>query len=315
MYFSTRRRKPLWFYWYLVNLWRKSQIMRGKRVEFDDLRFKDAAWVNGRDPEAGSLNNSIQLVLVSTRKDFLILPHAVRHGLRATEPYRSEIPQIIVPSVDVDECKRLMSAMNIQAIVINEEDLISRVQLEKLLAKFGNRGTWVLQQLLKVEAVKRSKASSVLILDSDTLLLNKRPWFDNAGKQILMPSYEYNRAYYEFLSGLGISEIRPDYTYITHHMLMQPNTLIKILDTSGVLELDSLIHYCCLNASMDVQSPLCVEYELYGQYLAKRPGEFFYAQWSNLTIPRRFSQLVIKSGLIRKVLAFGFHSISFHSWS
>lgn len=315
--FSSRLFRQRKIFRTLIKLSRFWYQIRGKTLNFDANRFEKSVWVSSPcEKKAGHKSKSIELVVVSTSKDFAILKYSVTYALRAIEDYSSGGVRIIVPEKDLGECEQLFSKTGIEIKVINENTLVSKNQFSKLSQHFSLRDTWVLQQILKVQAVLTSEADAVLILDSDTLLLRKRPWFDQNAKQILTPTYEFNAPYYIFLNKLISTKKIPDYTFVSHHMIIQPNILRQILGNNKLLILDNLIDYCCINSDKSVQSPICIEYELYGQYLTSRDkNKVFFALWSNATIPKKYFQTVIKSKFMRFLLTRMFNSISFHSWS
>jgi hypothetical protein len=315
--FSSRCYRPQILFKILVRLARLWHNTRGRELAFDSKRFEEAAWVaKYRENKSGHYEKSIELVIVSTSKDFDILPEAIHYAFRALKPYKVTGARVIVPGRDVVACKRLIMNTEYQVEIIDENDLISQRHFKKLTEVFGGRNTWVLQQLLKVQAVLTSKSDAVLILDSDTVLLRRRPWFSTTGDQILMPSMEYNESYYQFLNKLDISELVPKYSFITHHMLMQPKILSDILNSLALLDIDSFISYICRNADTNVQSPICIEYELYGQYLYNSaPMGYFLERWSNIPISRKHSSAILKSKFAKFILRAFYNSVSFHSWS
>jgi hypothetical protein len=280
------------------------------------VRFENSSWIARHKLKGGNQDKSIELVVVSTSKDFDIIYNSVTYALKALSDYRSGGVRIVVPSRDVEECRNLFQSMSHQVSIVDENSLVSRKQFNLLTRSFGKRDTWVLQQLLKVQAVLVSNSDAVLILDSDTVLLRKRNWFDIQGRQILMPTSEFNSPYYNFLNKLDISSVIPKFTFISHHMIMQPKILLQILEGVGLSNLDDLIEYCSSNSDLAVQSPICIEYELYGQSLFNQKNEsFFIAQWSNATIPKKYSRAILNSFLVRYLLSKTYNSISFHSWS
>ncbi len=314
--FSSKLIRPKWLFKTLLNLLDKFNRLKGKTLQFDVSRFEKAAWVSGGRMKAGSMDKTIELVVVSTAKDFDILYHSVNFAIKAISDYKSGGVRIIVPTRDIEQCKLLFKSMPEKVTVIDEASIVSRAQFKLLTESFGVRDTWVLQQLLKVQAVVNSNSDAVLILDSDTILLRKRPWFDAFGRQILMPSAEFNPPYYEFLNRMIASPSIPEFTFISHHMIMQPFIFRKILADIGLDDIDKLIEYCEKNSDRSVQSPLCIEYELYGQSLFYGNSDlFFISQWANATIPKRYSSKILHSRIIKFFLTKSFNSVSFHSWS
>lgn len=315
-FFSSRLPRSKWLFRLTIKLYSYVYRIRGKHLHFDALRFENASWVSGSRTKAGSINKTIELIVVSTSKDFDILYHSITFALKALSGYRTGGVRIIVPSRDVEECRLLFKTLSNQVSVIDESFLVSKSQFSLLTESFGARDTWVLQQLLKVRAVLESKSDAVLILDSDTVLLRKRAWFEADGRQILMPTSEFNPPYYEFLNRLDISPAIPEHSFISHHMIMQPDVLRGILENVGLGDLNNLIEYCRKNSDRSVQSPLCIEYELYGQSLFNKNRDlFFISPWSNATIPKKYSYLILNSQILKFILSKSFNSISFHSWS
>ncbi len=315
--FSSRCFRPRLIFRVLVRFSRLWSQIRGTKLDFDLKRFEEAAWVaKSKKNKSGRHDKRIELVVVSTLKDFDILPHSINYALLALKPYTITGVRVIVPSRDVTACKRLMMDFKCEAEVVDESALISQKHFAKLTNVFGRRNVWVLQQLLKVQGVLTSKSDAVLILDSDTVLLRPRPWFTSTGLQILMPTMEYNKSYYQFLHKLNVSELAPKHSFISHHMLIQPKILSNLLESLDLLKIDAFINYICDNANTDVQSPVCVEYELYGQHLySTEPKEYFLDQWSNISISRRNSGKVLNSKFAKLTLKTFYNSVSFHSWS
>ena len=315
--FSSRCYRPRIIFRILVRLSRLLYRIRGDKLVFNSKRFEEGAWVSKyKENKSGNYSKSIELVIVSTLKDFDILPDSIHYALGALKPYTIGGTRVIVPTRDVAACRSLIADFKSQVEIVDESDLISQKLFQKLTEVFGSRNTWVLQQLLKVQAVLTSKSDGVLILDSDTVLLRSRPWFSCEGYQILMPSMEYNPSYYQFLHKLHISELVPKYSFISHHMLMQPEILSNLLNSLDLLEMDALINYICDNANSNVQSPICIEYELYGQHLYNtEPRGYFLERWSNISISRRHSSTILKSKFAKLILRTFYNSVSFHSWS
>jgi len=280
-------------------------------------RLSDALNFSRKDCQAGSFEKSIELVFVSIKKDFPVLVESIKFAKLSISKYQYGGVRVIVPELEVSECNALFLKSGLDEIsVVSENTLVSPDSVVMLRATFAERSNWVLQQILKVQAVLTSTSDASLIVDSDTLLLNRRPWFSTNGSQLLTPSYEYNAPYYYFLERLGISDQNPKYTFISHHMLMQNSELAK---TFMALEWDDahdMVEYICHNADAQLESPVCVEYELYAQSLLRRsPNKVHLGIWSNLSISRTFLERILNSKSVVLLLARYFHSVSLHSWS
>jgi hypothetical protein len=170
--------------------------------------------------------------------------------------------------------------------------------------------------MLKVQAVMQSSSDACLIVDSDTILTRKRSWFNANGQQLLCPTIEFNPPYYSFLSKLKICEMEPNNSFISHHMIMQKEELGKALDFAGLSNLDIFIDYILENSDRNTQSPVCIEYELYAQFMVSQPQQmYWYGLWANVSIRKDYMNLVLRNRFVFATLRLLFNSISFHSWS
>jgi hypothetical protein len=270
-----------------------------------------------RDRSLGNNDKSICLVFVATNKDFDLLFHSISYALKAISEYRYLETVIIVPDSQVDQCRAnnpFDAQMNIKVYpesIFVREDLII-----KLRKSFGHRGNWILQQLLKVQAVMQSTADACLIVDSDTILTRKRSWFNANGQQLLCPTVEFNPTYYSFLNKLDICEKEPNTSFISHHMIMQKEYLAKALDFAGLSNIDLFIDYIIENSDRTTQSPICIEYELYAQFMVNHTQQMHWSGlWANVSIRKDYMGVVLRNRFLFFMLRILFNSISFHSWS
>lgn len=287
------------------------------QVPIDLERIDRSIAFNRTDIEAGSFEKTIELVFVSIKKDFPVLIESIKYGQRSISEYQYGGTRVIVPDHEVSEGRALLVESGLSHVsVLPESMFISRTSMAKLNQTFSSRATWVLQQLLKVQAVMTSEADASLIIDSDTLLLTRRPWFSATGTQLLTPTFEYHDPYYRFLSRLGISNSFPEYTFISHHMLMQKSELKMTLQNINWGSETEIVDYICSNADSSQNSSICVEYELYAQALLNRsPHKIHFGLWSNASISRDLKSKLMKDPIKLLFAKRAFHSISFHSWS
>jgi hypothetical protein len=316
-YFTTSRLNPRFIGTKLLQVFLIFRSFFRSELEIDLGRLSAAMNFSREDCQAGSFDKSIELVFVSIKKDFPVLVESIKFAKMSIRDYQFGGVRVIVPDVEVTECEALISQEGLTEIyVIPESTLISPDSLVSLRSIFGKRTNWVLQQILKVQAVLASSADASLIVDSDTLLLSKRAWFNANGGQLLTPSHEYNPPYYYFLEKLGISDQNPKYTFISHHMLMQRSELEKTFQSLEWSDEGTMVEYICQNARAELESPICIEYELYAQSLLKRsPEKVHLGLWSNVSISRSFLETILKSKFISPLLTRCFYSASLHSWS
>ena len=232
-------------------------------------------------------NLKIELLFVATRKDLETFPLAALYAFQSV--IGSEVQQIsvITPKIDVRLFKDVINSGTLPINVIDEESIVNNATILELKEIYSKRFGWVLQQIIKLRFVENSKADGVLVVDSDTVLLMQRNWLDCGGRQILTPTWEFHRPYYHFLNSLNICSQDPAYTFVPHHMLMQPRI---------VSELISQLHWerdqDILNSIKSVNlpgenSPFSIDYELYAQYMFNNYPELLSLEkWANLSIAR-----------------------------
>jgi hypothetical protein len=217
--------------------------------------------------------------------------------------------------MEVEQCKELLKGLPLQISVMNEEIFIESQLLLQLRSSFGFRAGWVIQQILKVSFVMNSQAPGVLVIDSDTLLLEPRLWLDDEGNQILTPTWEYHSAYYKFLNFRGTSRVRPKYTFVSHHMLMQPWILREAFSSAGWKALDELIMTLVAVPISKEKSPFCIEYELYAQYMINHyPNLVRLEKWSNIGFARNGKSM---TGIEKEVISNfkgRYASVSLHAY-
>jgi hypothetical protein len=264
-----------------------------------------------------SIDKSLNLLFVSTNKDFKMLPLSVEGGFYSTSNFREVFATVIVPDDQVAECRSILSELQdrYQIEILPESSVVPAKYFDVLRNKFGWRFGWVLQQILKTKFSEDSKFDFVLIIDSDTVLLRKRNWVLENGNQLLTPSWEYNPSYYRFLSTQGNFPLNPKYTFVSHHMLTQPNLFRKATRMLGWGNLDQLVKTLVEYESEGELSPFCIEYELYGQYMYLFESEScFLEKWGNTSVPAQ--TLLEFSGYdeIREKYALSLASVSAHSY-
>lgn len=224
--------------------------------------------------------STIEILFVAARKDFRTLELAINGAI---ETCRQEISgiSIVVPDQDLAHCKATISSCTSSGIEIkikSESSVINEPLVNLIFSHFGARGGWVLQQILKLEYVRSSRSAGVLIIDADTILLKHRTWLTPDGIQTLMPSWEYHRPYFDFLSNLppfinSKSPYIPKFSFVTHHMLMQPDIVNDIYRACNWNDTKNLVDYVCQYSNTTSQSPISIDYELYGHFLVLNHSE------------------------------------------
>ena len=270
------------------------------------------------EPNLNSLiDKSLNLLFVSTNKDFKMLPLSIEGGFYSTTNFRQVFATVIVPDDQVAECRSILSELlkKYPIEILPESSIVPHKYLDDLKIKFGWRFGWVLQQILKTKFSIDSEHDFVLIIDSDTVLLRKRNWVLENGKQLLTPSWEYNPSYYRFLNTQGLFPLHPKYTFVSHHMLTQPNLFKKATQMLGWNNLDNMVKTLVEYDSDGELSPFCIEYELYGQYMYLFESEScFLEKWGNTSVPAQILLEFSSYEEIREKYALSLASVSAHSY-
>ena len=230
---------------------------------------------------------AIEILFVCAGKDLELLPIAIEAALSATKQHELHGVTIVVPERDLIHAQNLTFQVNQKVTILSESEKIPQNIDRRVREVFQGRAGWVIQQILKVLCVSDSTAPGVLVCDSDTILTLNRIWFDKTGKQILTPSWERTASYYKFLADLGLGSERPEYTFVSHHMLMQPKFMLEARQYVNWNSLENLIDNLVDSYDGSDPSPFCLEFELYAQYMMQFRSEHIHlVKWSNLSLPR-----------------------------
>lgn len=259
-----------------------------------------------------STHLTIDILFVTTSKDFNVLPASIKGALFSAENYAINEILVVVPQQEVDLCENAISDFPNARVV--SESLLINPDLRNLMKKsFGPRYGWVLQQVLKLVCVSNSNSNGVLVVDSDTVLLMKRDWLALDGSQILLPTFELHQPYYEYLQHLKLINSTPDNSYVAHHMLMRPQ-IVREMMSNIFFDLDNLVEDLSNYKSNDPISPFSIDYELYANYLNKtHKSAIRLEKWSNLSLERsKCIKLDFES--LYKDFNSDFASISLHSY-
>ena len=258
----------------------------------------------------------IELIINSERKDFKNLSEVITNAI-ANSVNRIEKTSVAVPTTQLEECKEALSGIiDTYAIEVLSEDLfLTDTIREKLRNQFGKRYGWALQQFLTIDRVLRSKYKGVLQVNSDTILLRPTQWLESEGRQPILVSTEYHLPYYVFLHKLNKEFPVLTDSHITHHMLFQPEIFKEILRKSNVETLEKLIDFTIMNAQINEDSPICIEFELYALgALRYFPEKITLAKFGNINYPRRANVSSIDFQVELQKLAKKYNSISAHSY-
>ena len=264
----------------------------------------------------GNTIERITIICVVTAKDFLMLPNVIRHGVNAVGQENVIKIHVIVPQKYYVEASVLLNTVFSHLLEISTDEEVISVEGRNLInSHFKAKSTWVLQQLVKFESVRIAN-SNCLILDADTLILNNRYLRVVNGVQALTPTEEFNQPYYTFLEKISKIFSNPTFSFVPHHIIVQQDIFKKMCTDLALYDVNKLIMICIQFGDISVEAPLCVDYELYAQYLfINYPHRFVLIKWSNISISRNQYFIYSKNKVFNSILKKLYNSISFHSWS
>jgi hypothetical protein len=164
----------------------------------------------------------------------------------------------------------------------------------------AERRGWVIQQVVKLTVVASASVEGVLVVDSDTVLLEPRVWL--AGSRQLLPVvHEFHAPYMvhakRCLGELGGAE---GVSWVSHHQLMQPRVVRRMLtqilcrlgdvderpaDADSV-DVGRALELWIRSADFSEHSALS-EYHTYGAFLRHtEPSNAIPARWGNVAMTR-----------------------------
>lgn len=259
----------------------------------------------------------IEVLYVATKKDFDILKVTLGVTLNSLSNYQIKKITIIVPDNHVQSLVNFLPQIDLFVDVVAESTFVPQLLVQKLKESFGDRYGWVLQQILKLTFVKESSEAGVLVVDADTILFAQRNWIDTGGRQVLCPTWENHKPYYEFLEDHGIPVNPPKFSFVSHHMLFQPSILNEILCLQGWVTTEELVTSILNYKRGKENSPFSIDYELYAQYLfLVYPEKVILQKWANYEAgPRTSSENIAEyAQSVMSSCQSKYASVSFHSY-
>lgn len=254
----------------------------------------------------------IEILFVVARKDAKFLSSSIKGALESTRCHTIISVTVICPGKDLVFFQGIADSIRESIQVMAEDEVINQVHLSRIKDTFGPRSGWVLQQLLKIYYAKNSKSPGILIVDADTILLRNRVWLDSNSVQILMPTWERHTPYYDFLRINSYKIGDNIFSYISHHMLIQPKILREMLVNYGLDNLDVTIDKISKFSSSG-NSPFSIDYEMYAQYLiAVHPVLVRYEKWANFSVNNLAENDL---DTLLKIWKNRYNSISAHSYN
>lgn len=191
-----------------------------------------------------------------------------KNAMQIVENINVKNYNLIVPELQIQEFKKhTPSIFNI----ISESDInsnVTKINLQKILPeKLKNNAGWYLQQIIKIEALIKSKGETALIWDSDTIPLKKLEFINQDGGLNYYIGSEYHAEYFLTNQKLISKERRVEFSFIAQCFpayINEIKELIKLIENN----FDNRIWYEAMLGKLSgniIQA--FSEYELMGNYL------------------------------------------------
>jgi hypothetical protein len=287
---------------------------------YRDLRKLQRYFLSNRCNSISSLSNidlpEIEILMVSKREDFIVLRKSLESALSMSFNPVKKI-SIIVPDLELNTCKEyLIDCVHYNKIsFIPEKSVLAPEIFELIHSERPDKFGWILQQVLVASYVINSKSDYILVLDSDTILLRPKVWVDKHSRQLLMPTQELHKPYYDFLCSSSNVYKHPRNSFMSHHLLIQTKIFSEIFGMYNGSVLSALQKAFKFSSKAE-SSPFDLKYEIYSQYLLiKYPELIELNKWANLSLARSDLTGFESSDVIKYSLTQRYNSVSFHSWN
>jgi len=287
---------------------------------YRDLRKLQRYFFSNRCNSSSDLSNislpEIEILIVSKKEDFIVLRKSVESALSMSLNPIKKI-SIIVPDLELNSCKEYLKDFvhHKKINFIPEKSVLTHEVFELINSKRPDKFGWILQQVLVASYLLDSKSDYILVLDADTILLRPKIWVDKHSRQLLMPTQELHKPYYDFLCSSSSVYKHPRNSFMSHHLLIQTRIFVEIFGMYSGSVLNAL-QKAFEFSSQTENSPFDLKYEIYSQYmLIKYPELIVFSKWANLSLTRSDFTRFNSSDVIKDSLTQRYNSASFHSWN
>ena len=239
---------------------------------------KNATFGPGLTPSAWP----IDVLMPVIRKDLVTLPLAVA-GLRKN--LRHPLGKIILvspPDAAIqDFCRQHGCAWRDENKVLPLKPTDIHYEVNGV-----NRAGWIFKQILQLHADQICEAEHILLLDSDTVLLQPQK-FEHEGRSLMLVSDEFHWPYFVTFQKMFGYLPPARFSLIAHHLLVNRHRLAELR-----AELEQRHHRPLHQVIVDHIDPnegsTFAEYETYGQWMLQHHRDQVELEyWFNVALPRR----------------------------
>lgn len=244
----------------------------------------------------------IDLLMVLHHKDIWIARTALEMAVKNSYNTISHITIIatsIACNLLTEEPIQLTGVnSNIQIEVLNENDFVP-TEIVRRCSEFGSASGWLIQQAIKILYVIRTNSRGTLVIDSDTIILNKICWLTEENRSPIFANWhKSNPKILDFLKIVN-PVVDSQFNLVSHFMLLKSEILGALLNNLSIRRID----YYELSDPSDLRNTKATrletvledtlayfgtemsEYDLYGKYAINYDrANCELLRWSNIEV-------------------------------
>lgn len=257
----------------------------------------------------------IEVLIPCTKKDVRTLNLVIHSVLENSLNDITKI-NVVCPEKELAQITAMIEEENFECRIEihNEKNFIDSTLYDEIVALLGKRAGHAIQQIVKICFVASSRAFGILVLDSDTVLLQPVCWLDKHSNQVLYLSWENTPEHYDHLELLCERKFNRSLNTVTHHMLMQPEWVREFMGASTENEINQFIMRAFELSNKEIASIFSLDYLFYGlNAIEHHRPQVQIVRWCNVS--SRFTDSVNRSSAIEELRTlFPYKSVSFHEW-
>ena len=257
----------------------------------------------------------IEVLIPCTEKDARTLNLVIRSVLENSLNEITKI-NIVCPEKELVQITAMVEDENFECRIEihNERKFINPTLYDEIVALLGKRAGHAIQQIVKICFVASSRAFGILVLDSDTVILQPVCWLDKHSNQVLYLSWENTPEHYNHLELLCERRFNRSLNTVTHHMLMQPEWVREFMGASTENGINQFMMRAFELSNKEIASIFSLDYLFYGlNAIEHHRQQVQIVRWCNIS--SRFTDSVNRSSVIEELKTlFPYKSVSFHEW-
>ena len=184
------------------------------------------------DPLSLDKSNSMSVFLLTTRKDFEVLPYSLASAINNIASDISMIT-VVSPQECISEITTLLKKMRLEEMVSakSDESLLEKFDLKR--NDFPNGHS--LMQVLKFLCVLSSQSEASIVLDGDTVFLRRRVWATENRAVLVVPP-EYQAAHVRFVKKYFPNIRKSRLGFTTQAQVMKKEWVEEMFQSVGGVE-------------------------------------------------------------------------------